>query len=386
MHFSATSTMMAVLGGNCLICFLCIIMRDGHLAGKLSIRFLKFFSLLILLRLMLPFEFFHTISVYSENILPGIIDFCNGYVFFRFGGITLTLSRLLLAIWCGGIICKAFITLWKYLSLYHAVHRFQNLLHIPGSPVSGILESLYEEIPVRHPVKRVIRTQLVDTPCVMGFFSPTVFLPELEFTQDELYCILYHELNHLRHRDLVWMVLTEILGIIYWWNPFIAFLQTRLTDVMELHADNSAFTGLSPMQRPLYLQCLLKVARSQQKKTALPASTMPFSINAHGSLTSRMLRLTYPQPYKTVTAFIIQGVAVLLLIVSTSFIFEPAWVPENGANGEYYITDNSHFLLHEDGSYTLYIDDEIFNDYSSDDFDSLRKLEDFKTLPVYKEE
>ena len=78
MHFSATSTMMAVLGGNCLICFLCIIMRDGHLAGKLSIRFLKFFSLLILLRLMLPFEFFHTISVYSENILPGIIDFCNG--------------------------------------------------------------------------------------------------------------------------------------------------------------------------------------------------------------------------------------------------------------------------------------------------------------------
>ena len=75
MHFSATSYIMAVLGGNCLICFLCIIIGDRRIAQNLSIRFLKYFSFFILLRLILPFEFFHTITVPSEKILPPIMDF-----------------------------------------------------------------------------------------------------------------------------------------------------------------------------------------------------------------------------------------------------------------------------------------------------------------------
>ena len=90
MHFSATSYIMTILGGNCLICFLCIIMRDGRIAQKLSIRFLKYFSFFILLRMMLPFEFFHTITVPSEKILPTVMDFCNEYVFFTIKNIAVT--------------------------------------------------------------------------------------------------------------------------------------------------------------------------------------------------------------------------------------------------------------------------------------------------------
>ena len=109
MHFSATSYIMTILGGNCLICFLCIIMRDGRIAQKLSIRFLKYFSFFILLRMMLPFEFFHTITVPSEKILPTVMDFCNEYVFFTIKNIAVTPSRLLLSVWIVGvvyIVCK----------------------------------------------------------------------------------------------------------------------------------------------------------------------------------------------------------------------------------------------------------------------------------------
>ncbi len=99
MHFSATSYIMAVLGGNCLICFLCIIMRDGRISQKLSIRFLKYFSFFVLLRLILPFEFFHTITVPSEHILPSSMDFCSEHVLFMVRHVAVTPSILFLAVW-----------------------------------------------------------------------------------------------------------------------------------------------------------------------------------------------------------------------------------------------------------------------------------------------
>lgn len=168
MHFSTRSYMMAVLGGNCLICFLYVIMKEPRITPKLSIRFLKYFSLFILLRLLMPFEFFYTITIPSQKILPAIIDFCNMHIFFTIKDIAVTPSRLFLMSWvCGGVYI-AYNTFRSYRELHSIIRCYPNLLNNPD--ISAILTHICAENPVPHPVKKVIRMQFVTTPCITGFF------------------------------------------------------------------------------------------------------------------------------------------------------------------------------------------------------------------------
>ena len=378
MHFSATSYIMAVLGGNCLICFLCIIMRDGRISQKLSIRFLKYFSFFVLLRLILPFECFHTITVPSEQILPAIMDFCNEQVLFMIRHIAVTPSVLFLSIWIGGIVCIVCSTVRNYMRLYRIIPRFPDLADDSGGKVSAILTAIYNTNPICHPVKRVIRTKFVSTPCVIGFFSPVIFLPDSDFTQEELYCILFHELSHLRHVDFVWMLFAEILCTLNWWNPFVRLFRSRLEDILEFHADNTTFVHLPPMHRELYLECMLKVARSQQRKQLLPTMTLPFSKASPGPVTCRVMRLINSESNMSFTNYFVMGIAVLLLFVSTLFIFEPSWPIENGADNEYYVTENSYLRMRTDGTYEFYIDDEHFLGIIKNP-----DIEEIRDLPIY---
>ena len=382
MHFSATSYIMTVLGGNCLICFLCIIMRDGRIAQKLSIRFLKYFSFFILLRMMLPFEFFHTITVPSEKILPTVMDFCNEYVFFTIKNIAVTPSRLLLSVWIVGVVYIVCNTVRNYMRLYRVIPCFPNLIDATDSNVSAILTAIYNTNPVPHPVKKVIRTSFVNTPCVIGFFSPVIFLPDLDLTPEELYCILLHELSHVRHMDFILMLVSEILCIINWWNPFVTSLRTRLEEILEFHADNTAFANLPPSHRKLYLDCLLKVARSQQQKPLLPAMTMLFSTNRSGTLKYRILRLVNSESCRSVTNYFAMSIAILMLVASTLFIIEPSWLPEEEINGEVFSLDedNSYLLMRGDETYDMYIGGNYISTIHN------RNVEGICELPVYNTE
>lgn len=378
MHFSATSYIMAILVGNCLICFLCIIMKNKRVAQRMNIRFLKYFSFFILLRLMLPFEFIHTITIPSEKILPIVMDFFNEYVLFTIKTFAITPSLLFLSVWIIGVIYILCSAVKKYMNLYSIIPCFPNLADDPDSNISKILTDIYNTDPVHHPVKQVIRTRFVSTPCIIGFFSPIVFLPDLDFTQEELYCILYHELSHLRHMDFFWMLFTEILYMINWWNPFLRLLRTQLTEIMEFHADNTTFVNLPSTYQGLYLDCLVKVTRNQQSRSRLPAMTFPFSNNRSSSLKCRILRLIESESCGSFTNFFIMGTAALLLIASTVFIIEPSWMPPAEIYGESFgITNESYLLMQTDGSYEFYINDRYMGTIHDPN------VEEIKELPIY---
>lgn len=382
MYFSATSYLMAIFSGNCLICFLYIIMHENCIAEKLSIPFLKYFSLFILLRLMLPFEFFHTITIPSYYILPVVIDFFNEHVFFTIKSISFTPFRLFLIIWIGGGSYLTYKAFRRYQILYGIIRCFPNLLDISDSDLSTIMKAVYKANPIRYPVKKVIRTKYVAAPCVLGFFSPIVFLPDFDFTKEELYCILNHELSHLRHRDLIWMIFIEFLCIVNWWNPFIVLLRKRIKDIMEFHADEETYVLLPLKQRTLYLDCLVKVSRNQQNTPSLPIISLPFTDNTYSSLKCRILRLISQKPYKSFVNNFIRYTACLLIFVSTLFIAEPCWKPEEELRGEVFsMTDESYLIKRTDGTYGVYIDNEHFMGViRNPDIDEIRDL------PVYYDE
>lgn len=382
MYLSATSYIMAIISGNCLICFLYIIMKEDRISQRLNIIFLKYFSLFILLRLMLPFEFFHTITIPSRSILPAIIDFCSKHVFFTAKSISVTPLRLFLTIWIIGGIYIAYKSFRRYRILYGIIRCFPNLLDVPNSNVSTIIKAVYNTNPIRYPVKKVIRTRYIDTPCVFGLFSPVVFLPDFDFTSEELYCIFCHELSHLRHWDFVWMIFAESLCIIHWWNPFMVLLEKRIADIMEFHADKETFFLLSPKQRTLYLECLVKISRNSQLTQSLPAISLPFSNNTYNFLKYRILRLVDSKSYKSFVNNLIKYTAYLLIFISTLFIVEPCWQAEEELRGEVFsITDDSYLIKRTDGAYEVYIDDEHFMGIIRNP-----DIEEIRELPIYYNE
>jgi hypothetical protein len=84
--------------------------------------------------------------------------------------------------------------------------------------------------------------------------------------------VLFHELAHLRRRDH-WVRLAGcVLGGVYWWNPVMWWVRSRIHDEAESCCD-SWVTWLLPRGRRAYAQALLKTRQYiSENGTAVPAT------------------------------------------------------------------------------------------------------------------
>ena len=64
----------------------------------------------------------------------------------------------------------------------------------------------------------------ISTPAAFGLFHPVILLPNIEFTETELYCVLLHELIHIKHRDWGIKVIMDFISCIHWWNVCVSIL------------------------------------------------------------------------------------------------------------------------------------------------------------------
>ena len=69
----------------------------------------------------------------------------------------------------------------------------------------------------------------VSTPIIAGYIRPIIYLPDIEFSDSELYYALLHECMHYLHKDLWVKLLIEIICAIYWWNPLIYLLKYNIS-------------------------------------------------------------------------------------------------------------------------------------------------------------
>jgi beta-lactamase regulating signal transducer with metallopeptidase domain len=101
----------------------------------------------------------------------------------------------------------------------------------------------------------------VDSPSVIGFFSPRLLIPEWLFaklTEQELRQIVLHECEHLRRRD-DWLNLLQKVGLaLFPLNPALLWVDRRLSLERELACDATvvALTA-SPFD---YAHCLARLA------------------------------------------------------------------------------------------------------------------------------
>jgi beta-lactamase regulating signal transducer with metallopeptidase domain len=112
----------------------------------------------------------------------------------------------------------------------------------------------------------------VDSPSVIGFWSPRLLVPEWllrKLTPEEMGQIVLHELEHLRRRD-DWLNLMQKAGLVLFpLNPALIWVDRKLAVERELACD--AGVVASTTQPVEYARCLARLAeqRSQHRKLAL---------------------------------------------------------------------------------------------------------------------
>ena len=80
------------------------------------------------------------------------------------------------------------------------------------------------------------RCEAVDSPFILGFFRPNIYLP-YDMDEGQAQYVIAHEEAHLRRRDHWWKPLGFLLLAVYWFNPLLWVAYILLCRDIELACD-----------------------------------------------------------------------------------------------------------------------------------------------------
>ena len=101
----------------------------------------------------------------------------------------------------------------------------------------------------------------INTPMMVGFFKPTVLLPDKDYSKDELELIIRHEMTHFKRLDVWYKLLLMLANAIHWFNPVIYFMTRTATRDMEYFCDDTVVKNADAEYKKNYSLAILKSMR-----------------------------------------------------------------------------------------------------------------------------
>lgn len=159
-----------------------------------------------------------------------------------------------------------------------------------------VLETLRrcrEQLGLRQPVT-LRASAAVFSPLVTGLVRPVILLPETALEPQVLRCLLLHELNHVRRRDL-WVRLCSMAAlVIHWYNPLFHMLDRTVREVGEERCDEDVAQLLDRRERLRYGRILLQMAAGS------PGQAGPWALclTSREALERRLNQMLHTAPIK----------------------------------------------------------------------------------------
>ena len=169
----------------------------------------------------------------------------------------------------------AIAALWVSMSLYRAFTLLRNARKVRALwnravPMDGDKLSLF-----RGSASGLRRAQIcscsdLDQPCVIGFFSPRILIPDWlldKLTANEAEQIVLHEIEHLRRFDDWFNLLQKFSLVLFPLNPVLLWVERRLCLERELACDESVVR--STKSATSYATCLTNLAEKKLTRRAV---------------------------------------------------------------------------------------------------------------------
>ena len=123
-------------------------------------------------------------------------------------------------------------------------------------------------------VPRLYYNQLATTPMILGVLRPMIILPAKDYSTEQLYAILAHELTHLRRKDIFIKWLTLIATALHWFNPIVWFARREIDRSCELSCDEAVIRNLDTNGKRIYGNTLIEVSANSKAPRAVASATM----------------------------------------------------------------------------------------------------------------
>lgn len=128
-----------------------------------------------------------------------------------------------------------------------------------GESITTIRKELMEEFGIKKEIP-VYQSDMLHSSFLAGIRRPAIFLPQMEFSDMELFCILRHEMIHYQNRDVWFRRLLLLVKSFYWMNPLIYPFCTFFLDSCEFSCDETALEGQKKEVRLCYARKIFQFA------------------------------------------------------------------------------------------------------------------------------
>ena len=346
---------------------------------KTSIWILLLCTGLFLIRFLYPHEFPFTYSLYLVQIYPALNRFFNLSV--SVGKFCISIAHMMICIWILGIIVSALLLLYYYCKLHRSIHQ---LPAVQDTVILSQLDRILEERHFASSKFHIKENKELSSPYVTGFIHPVIVVPTLALSEQEWYYVLSHETAHYLHGDTLYMVLIELLRVVFWWNPLFYLFRRKIGIYIEESADLLATEQLTDIEKMEYLECLLNVAKQSTHDPQL-SSGLAFDGYAKSELTQRthaiMKSLDAVQTSRRKHGqygFI--AMMLLVTFLSYAIIIEPRSM-------EVPADEPTSFTIPKEGSYAIKAGDSLYELYIDNTY--IGTFEDpanLPDIPIYEKE
>ncbi|WP_232699176.1 M56 family metallopeptidase [Brevibacillus daliensis] len=271
----------------------------------------------------------------------------------------LSVDQWILGIWMVG--CLAM--LYRYFSAYF---RFKKQA-IQSSPIDRIGDL------------KVVVSDYVHSPMLIGFFKPTIVMPNANINADDYKLALQHEWIHYKQRDAWIKLMAVLVNCLHWFNPVSYLALANISEACEYAVDEQITKGLKTAEKKRYSEMILHFASSSP---VLNSNLAQPNNQLYRRFSLIMKRNTGSQ--KTVLGIFLVVLIATVSVFSSSVVFAEKSKPlteDSGGIMTYYHTfetleENVELAL---GTKSMHISEHLYIDAEG------RKIGYFnRTEPYYK--
>lgn len=174
----------------------------------------------------------------------------------------------------------------------------------------------------------------IDTPFVMGFLRPKIYLPGILDPSEREY-IIAHERHHIRRGDHIFKALAFLALTIHWFNPFVWAAFVLAGRDMEMSCDEAVIRKLGEDVRAEYSASLLNLATGQRLFAGTPLAF------GEGDPTGRVRNLA---KWKKPAFWVILICVIVCIILAVCLLTDPEMSFPTEFE-QYFVTDKKVELL-----------------------------------------
>lgn len=170
-----------------------------------------------------------------------------------------------------GYVCRGLVVIWLFVVLCSSTRYVREIRRtnqkfkdafICELDVKKVFEDTCQRLSVKNGRVKVRQSYQTRTPVCVGTFRPTVIIPVMDYTTEELQVIFVHELTHYKHKDQWLKHLTFIASCMHCFNPAIYKLKRKVETWAEYACDADSVKVIGSIKR--YFQVILDMAKADE--------------------------------------------------------------------------------------------------------------------------